>query len=222
MSISTIDDLDCCLDVPHSLLPEHFCNVNVRALDNVAVADTLWVEPLGVEDWELLELDAAWLEEYGFLQQISLVYANQIVPLFLSNGIGLARVRVLENRNFSDSAQTWPLEYPCLQLKAKTHIIVISKSRPQDESSIRHLKVCITYQDCNKSERRLADHLDVSLINVEQCTAVVHPQTLSQIAANMMSGANHFGVVKSHDDTTNAVVRIQTSSDVSEDCIGTF
>ena len=53
------------------------------------------VEPVTVEDWELLQLDAAWLEGGGLLRQVSLVYPNQVVPLRLSNGSDLVRVRVL-------------------------------------------------------------------------------------------------------------------------------
>lgn len=58
--------------------------VQVRVLDRVQYATRVQVEPLTVEDWELLQVHAELLEGGAFLKQVSVVYRNQQLSLSVS------------------------------------------------------------------------------------------------------------------------------------------
>ena len=72
------------------------CCVSVKALDYVDYATEITLEPISVMDWELINVDAISLENGKLLQQISVVYCEQIIELNLSTG-GICRLKVLSN-----------------------------------------------------------------------------------------------------------------------------
>ena len=68
------------------LLPKQ---ISITALPVVKNATRVTVEPLTVSDWELIECFADVLQSDtlgGLLQQVSIIYPNQILPLYLAHG----------------------------------------------------------------------------------------------------------------------------------------
>jgi Peroxisome biogenesis factor 1, N-terminal len=187
MSI-TKGEIDSYIDLPCSLYSSNSGGgssertVAVKALTLVECATELFVEPVTIEDWELLELDAAWLEEGGLLQQVSLVYAGQVLELRLSNGTS-ARLGVMP-RNFERHHRViWPDDddapLPCLRLLADTRVIVAPKPRKK-VCSLRLVPTREDYLD-DPCVLELASRLNVGLVSVPQGTLVVHPDTLTKI-----------------------------------------
>ena len=220
--------------------------VSVTALSSVPNATRLSVEPVSMEDWELLQWDATWLEGGGLLQQISLVYPNQVVPLQLSNGIDVARVRVLPGRsNFERTTAVWPGEDDserccCLRLLAETEIVVTPKPRKclaDDAVSLRSIPCRQDYTN-NSAMLELADLLDKPLVSVAPNTVVLNPVTLARLQGSSPStvstGSDGAGIiaevrldsissstdgsVSAHPQT--AIVGVASSTAIPEDCIG--
>ena len=72
------------IELPSSLLPLGVKNddfVEVEAISSIVDATVIHVEPLSWEDWELLEASAEFLEGGALLQQISVVFPEQKIPL---------------------------------------------------------------------------------------------------------------------------------------------
>jgi len=158
---------------------------------------------VAVEDWELLQLNAAWLEGGGLLRQVSLVYPNQVVPLRLS-GSDVARVRVLPGDTLERTA-VWPGEDEeecccCWRLRADTEIVVTPKPRPSTTTAEIVLRTIPCRQDyCYTEEEddgndapstpsamlELAALLDQSLVSVvAPNTVILHPSTLVRLQAD--------------------------------------
>jgi Peroxisome biogenesis factor 1, N-terminal len=248
----TLDNVDCYIGLQSCHLPSithldvtgerNNCSVSVKALEYIQCASELFVEPVTVDDWEMLELDAVSLEAGTFLQQISVVYTDQIFDLRLTSG-AKASLKVL-SRNFKCARATvWPEEatdaaasqkHPCLRLLAKTEIVIVPKPRllRLKEHPLRPIP---TYQDYARTDRsvlHLADCLNVNLISVKQGSIVVHPNTLSRIrgtdisasdiceitflqaAPTMMKALNRKNL------NTSVLVRVSVSIDIPKDCVG--
>ena len=67
--------------------------VDVQPLAEVANAVSIQIEPLSISDWELIDPNTQYLEEGGLLQQVSVVYPNQVLCLKFETD--LVKVRVL-------------------------------------------------------------------------------------------------------------------------------
>ena len=160
--------------------------VTVGALPSVEHAAQLLVEPVTFEDWELLQMNAAWLEGGGLLNQISIVYPNQVVPLLLSNGSDRAHARVLSGPNF-DRKSSWLKEHsncPCLCLLAETEIVIQPKLREtaKGEGKLK-LRTMPCLEDYYGAMLQLAEILaDRSpLISVHENTIALHPTTFLEL-----------------------------------------
>ncbi len=73
-------------------------NVNyldVKPLSQVFNAGSIQLEPLTTEDWELIDVNSDFLEGGGLLQQVSIVYPNQILTFKV--GTDYVRVKVITN-----------------------------------------------------------------------------------------------------------------------------
>ncbi|KAL7482742.1 hypothetical protein ACHAW6_008403, partial [Cyclotella cf. meneghiniana] len=57
--------------------------VFVRSLPYVPIAKQVTFEPVSTSDWEMIEMEASILEDGGLLNQITIVYSGQILPLRL-------------------------------------------------------------------------------------------------------------------------------------------
>ena len=55
--------------------------VTIRPLSNVPIAERVTFEPLSIQDWELIEMEANLLEDGGLLNQITIVSPGQVFPL---------------------------------------------------------------------------------------------------------------------------------------------
>ena len=59
-------------------------SVNVEAFEILTVAENITVQPNSVDDWEVLELNAGYLEQQ-FLNQYRIVYLGQILTVWIHN-----------------------------------------------------------------------------------------------------------------------------------------
>eukprot|EP00804_Cyclotella_cryptica_P006501 CCRYP_012777-RA/>CCRYP_012777-RA protein AED:0.11 eAED:0.11 QI:86/1/1/1/0.12/0.11/9/4676/323 len=57
--------------------------VFVRSLPYVPIAKEVTFEPVSTSDWEMIEMEASILEDGGLLNQITIVYPGQVLPLRL-------------------------------------------------------------------------------------------------------------------------------------------
>lgn len=204
------------IDLPPGLLSSsNTASVTVTALVSVCSAKDLLVEPVTTEDWELSQIDAAWLENGGLLQQISVVYVNQIIPLLLSNGSDVARIRVMPP---SPQKSGWPTDENttdpmCFHLVDDTCVSVAPK--PRKEQTVPKLRLYPTRGDYGDAEIQLASHLNVNLVSIDQCTVAIHPNTLLAYNARTM-----IGTVRSNEEFS--IVRIVSCLNVPEHHIGTY
>ena len=198
--------------------------VQVLAPHSVHDATRVSVEPVTVEDWELLQLDAAWLEGGGLLRQVSLVYPDQVVPLRLS-GSDVARVRVMPGDTLERTA-VWPDEDDeecCWRLRADTEIVVTPKPRPSTTTAEIVLRTIPCRQDyCCMEEAdddndasssssamlELAALLDQTLVRVvAPNTVVLHPSTLVRLQGSSLSSAEDEVLAeKEEEDDTGFII----------------
>ena len=69
--------------------------LDAKPLSQVSNAGSIQLEPLTTEDWELIDINSDFLEGGGLLQQVSIVYPNQILTFKL--GTDYVRVKVVSN-----------------------------------------------------------------------------------------------------------------------------
>ncbi|KAI8588343.1 P-loop containing nucleoside triphosphate hydrolase protein [Geranomyces variabilis] len=91
--------------------------VNVEFCKDVAVGRSVNVEPLSVDDWEILELHAGYLEAQ-FLNQVRVVWKDQILTVWV-HGQTVIKLKVIE---------TDP-DAPCVTLDTDAEVIVAPKQR---------------------------------------------------------------------------------------------
>ena len=132
-------------------------SVSVRALPYIPVAKQVTFEPLSTSDWEMIEMEASALEDGGLLNQITIVYPGQVLPLRLIppesqpfRGIETAAwVKVVgnscgdgeldgsdsdesdsdSNSSFNNKLDQVTSSESCLRLMAETEVVVIPKPR---------------------------------------------------------------------------------------------
>lgn len=176
----------------------------VAALPSVRNAQVLNVEPLTTEDWELLESHAQFLEEGALLQQISVVYAEQKVPLWVG-GKDFAWVKVLRD-NFDEKDAVWPDVVGsheshggcegCLRLVADTRICVAPKPKVGREPQIcPPLRVYPTSQDYSRPMIELGEAMQKGQVSLSPGTALIHPDTLNTIPGWHEQETNHLGLL---------------------------
>jgi hypothetical protein len=226
------------IELPASMLPEGIDELHVSALSDVKNATDLHVEPLSFDDWVLLQANAEWLEQGGLLQQVSLVYPDQILTL-CAGGRDVVRVRVAST-NFGPKQSLWPGDdddtgvsstSKCLRLVADTQVIVAPKTNAGGEQTGYTTKLIVVpaISDYSESILELAGLLGVSLTDAEPCCVVVHPATFSRALGPSDASQSAFAIVtvvndddteSSADTSRTAIVRVSMSEHVSEDSIG--
>lgn len=187
----------------------------MEALPLVVTIPEITVQPLSLEDWDLLELESQWLENGSFLDQVCLVYPDQILTLALPNGAS-ARVRVLP-ASFASTTE------PCVRLTNQTQVLVCPL--PVDDTPTWRLKP--SRQDIVSSPKlqELAAHLNEELdqwLPVAAKTVIVHPSSFSAID----TGLARIRLRATEDSSPtsaekNAVVRVEVSQSVPKDAVGT-
>jgi hypothetical protein len=104
------------IEIPRSLLPSEMTTnntpsfVSVRALSRVECGTRVDVEPLTTEDWELLEVHAEDVERGDLLSQVSVVYAHQILSLYVGNQGDKVKIRVkaVQTASSMSDSSIWP------------------------------------------------------------------------------------------------------------------
>jgi hypothetical protein len=193
-----------CIEVAAGTVPDKVTRVTVSLVKNLLDAAAVEVEPLTTCDWESLEVYAQVLEDGGLLQQVSVVYPQQILTLKVADS-EVVRVRV-----HADS--------PC-RLMADTEVHIRPKPRKRVESVL--LCVFPSWDDYSPAMQRLAvEEYDANYkqIRVSPCTVLVHIRTLGKW------GLEHGSVVmlrKENDvEKEMAVARLESSELVAENSVG--
>jgi Peroxisome biogenesis factor 1, N-terminal len=221
------------LELASAMIPAGFsevCEVRVRALTEIRDADILTVEPLTPDDWELLEIRAEFLESAAFLRQVSLVYAGQIVQLWLG-GKDVARVRVLVDNFAKNSTKSSnnTAQSPCLRLVQDTRISLVPKPRPKVDPVTPILRIYPTAQDYSQPMNELANSLGKPQIFTTPGTAFVNPATKGDIfgpfegSEDAPALALLWDATFGHNEPPNensCLLRIAFSSDIPKHHIG--
>jgi len=126
-----ISEHDDSIQIPTNLLPDLSplpSMVEVRMLTTIQSCQKVHVEPVSTEDWELLQCDSEFLQEGGFLQQVSVVYTKQRLCLKLENDW----VELLVNRIETLSNDEKKIDYGLL--RQDTEVIIAPRVRDTKDS----------------------------------------------------------------------------------------
>jgi hypothetical protein len=202
------------IDVPASLIPPMWLEQsvggpNVRLLSRVfpltkvRTAQALDVQPMTYEDWLALEDHATWLANGGLLQQISIVYPNQIISLQLpveSHSRSLTARVLVKECNFDPPKHVSFWNPPhiasdaadeVLRLVANTNVIVQPLSPPTGLATCScRLWICPTKQEYSSTLRHVMQvNLESALkeiwqrvVSVSPFSVVVHPDTWQRVS----------------------------------------
>lgn len=229
------------IEIPDFLLPDTTAadddaTVWVRVVPRVHTAHKVTVETLSSsddDDWTRLQRYADWLEDGGFLRQVSLVYHQQDISLRLPDDDAIVTVRVRHVNDEEDST-VWPRrkdEYDtkndsdCHRIVANTELILLPPTAAAaDDNTMSSFRVKPAREDFCESMERLYTRLDgsssPSLVSCARGSVVLNPR-------NWPSG-NPYGSVSMVEDSSSAepgrlkscMVRVQISDSVPKDCIG--
>lgn len=172
---------------------------SIFALAWIPNAPRVRVYPCSVEDWELLECHARYLQEGGFLSQISVVYPNQVIPLNCSASSSktdekdfknVAYIRILEDDCFSLPNYE---NNKCLRLIQETLIEIIPYTRGSCWS--QPLPLAPIYTDVSSSTEKIIR----CLLKTEEVNPI-SSSYLHQIQNNWKK--QHFQDINQHDKVT--------------------
>ncbi|CAJ0846965.1 6600_t:CDS:10, partial [Entrophospora sp. SA101] len=90
--------------------------VSIKICENIQDAKSVFVEPCTIEDWEIVDHRAGYLENY-FIQQLHVVYPNQIITLWINSN--LTQLKIVEINPKCSFAK----------LSSKTEVYVTPKPR---------------------------------------------------------------------------------------------
>jgi Peroxisome biogenesis factor 1, N-terminal len=226
------------ISLPASLCPVDATQVHVSALSHVADIESLYVEPLTSTDWMLIEQKATWLENGGLLEQVSLVYKHQVIDLYLGS-LGTAQLQVVPSNFEKSSESPWPVASDgvqnemsaCYRLVADTQIVVAPKPVKRNETVSISLQVVPSRDEYNEATVLLAKEMDVTLVRVKPCSAMVHPSIVREFstwsiddhvryASLLVSDSQHGDASSGNAATTRRIVQVFTSDSVAEGAVG--
>lgn len=175
------------LDLPACMIPKGVMEnsrVSVAVVASIQDAATVNVEPLTCDDWELLETAAEFLEDGALLQQVSVLYSNQILPLWVGRK-DVAWIRVLPD-SFGQRTSVWPSgdnePDDCCRLVRDTRVVVAPKTRRKNGPlSSPLLRVFPTRQDYSVATNKLAEWLGKMQVSLTPGTVVLNQATRHQI-----------------------------------------
>ncbi|KAI9144869.1 P-loop containing nucleoside triphosphate hydrolase protein [Paraphysoderma sedebokerense] len=154
--------------------------VSVQICKSVPIASTVNVEPVSEDDWEILELNADYIETH-LLHQIKVVYVDQVIPVWV-NKTTILQIRV------ADTTPPPTTESPCQLLHLNTEVIIAPKVRKLNStisptSDTSHpaktiMPSCLLrgYKDL-ELESDVTDNLEKE--KREGLHLTIHPQTLN-------------------------------------------
>lgn len=205
------------------------CILHASVIPTIPVATQLLVEPNTPDDWYALNAHADWLEDGGWLQQVSVVYSDQVLSLKLSSSSSpntTATVKIVAS-NFQP---TWPDDPPCARLTNDTQLVVMAPEKTNDQSTINErpitkLTLVPTNWDLSKTFQSLLSLLShKGAVPIDSTkTAAVHPKTHSELVGGVGGGVCLLQVGHSDKDTAGGrtVVRLVACDAVDCDGIGT-
>ena len=143
-------------------------DIRVEALPYIYNAESVRLEPLSANDWELLEIHANELEAGSLLRQVCVVYPGQSLPIRLGRYGDTAWVKVLDegfgdvdneeingetsldemDSEKDDEQERQPQQLQqqqrreCLRLVADTEVVVVPKLRGDDAASDSCMSIC--------------------------------------------------------------------------------
>jgi len=206
------------IDVHPSMLPciRSGDEAQVQALTRVSNAVSVEVEPLGVSEWEMIDCFSEYLRQGGFLNQISLVFPNQIVPLRLPTRDAV-RVKILP-RGFENEG--------CLRVVRDTLLVVGPKPRTDEANAPSGpLRLVPVFPDDIPASIRTEYEASPLPRSPPPFTVCIHPETLDKDIPGH-SNAPALGLVWLHSDESDnlnmALVRILPSDDVPRCHAGTI
>lgn len=198
------------------MLPKGFTanRVTVRPLLQLKDARSIEIIPLSVEDWEQIEVHAAWLENGGLLNQVSVVYPAQVLTLGIDT-MDTVRVKVVAD---------W--KEPCRRLVARSELCIKSIQRGGKLQMSPPVQLMITRGDLSHEMLNLADRENIRLPVVPLRTALINPRLLELVSPGSESTETLFATVwrddrsKTLDVQDILVLGLETSEEVPEDRIG--
>ena len=236
------------IEIPLSLLPcslrgnqSHFSEfATVEALDRVDYGSRVLVDPLTTEDWELLEIHSQAMEYGGLLNQISVVYLNQMLELSIGTGNDVVRMAVKETESGSFASMessVWPEMVtpallssgeddgkssqtpPCVLMMQDTEVVIAPKPRAQKKTASwsSPLRLLPSDEDWGEVSKDLSDIVDVRSFSVAPSCVLVntdqwpYKNVWARIRSSKSSGKN----------ASERVVRVVAVSDVPMNQAGT-
>lgn len=216
------------IELPRQLMKsaqEANTHIWVERIPMPCTAEEIHVDPLSCRDWESLEEWSSQIEDL-LLQQVTIVYPGQILPLQVGHG-SIARVQV-KLSGFQAAESPWEdaslqERISCLCLKSDTTVIVSPMPRRSIREPLLRLVPCM--QEYNESMKRFAKYLSVDVVHVPPFSAAVHPEMLIKIPGYSEHLTEWNGMLQ-HDDEERksrketAIARIIPSELVPENAIG--
>lgn len=218
---------DAIIELPKEVFPGCKLPSEVEACVCTRLVDAkdAYMEPCTEDDWQLLESFASALESGKLLQQISVVYPNQILPLAVYPGL-VAHVKVLPS-SFEHPKTIWDdaddlRAAPCVRLLAQNNVIVTPK--PRSRTVYPYLRLVPCLEEYGEVASRLTDILRCPPVSAPLCTVLIHPRVLETMIA---AGTHRDHIVTVHsfqkkDNLTEAVAiaRAVPCDVLAEDTIG--
>jgi Peroxisome biogenesis factor 1, N-terminal len=228
------------IELPRSLLPSNIAGssvpafVSVQAFPRIEYGTRVDVEPLTTEDWELLEIHSEAMEHGELLNQVSVVYPDQVLRFRVgSNGdqVNIVVKGVQTASSALSESSIWP-SIPshktsdeittttcCVLLVQDTEVVVAPKPRPSKRVSSWTPSLRLLPSDADWGETldifKRISALDGEELSVEPCSVLVN--------ADNWQYDNEWSRVKP-EKTKNLerLVRVYTSPAVPLGCAGTL
>lgn len=232
---------------PNYILPTM---IEVEPLPCVMDATDIYLEPCKTSDWEMVEIFAQELESGLLLQQVSIVYPDQILPLYI--GSDYVYLRVLE-QGFGNNNENGKVE--CLRLVTSSQIIISPKPRNKTEKQLEYpvsipLRIQPTVADFSMDMKKFFDAFQPVGSKTPSCTKMssmiihsppllcvwVHPKTLQKLPGwKEINSSNNGGCanvlikkcsnqeklfIKSKEKDSVAIANVSSNEEMPTDCIG--
>ena len=220
-------------------LPGHILSeanhVWIRVMPLVKAAKEVTVEALSAHDWARIQQYSNWLEDGGFLRQISLVYVDQDICVHLPDD-SVVCVRTLHvDKEHAASKTIWPddsdhhhddkwsNESFCRRVLEDTELVLLPASTEDgnDAPTQTAFRLQADLHDYSSSMQQLYTRLGQvpHLVSCSHGTAVLHPENwrAENPYGNLsIIGESGAGFLKSYK------VRVEISEHVEKGCIGTL
>lgn len=188
--------------------------VHVTALSAVATLPSVTIRPVAQEDWVLLELAATWLEQGGFLEQVSLVYPDQRIALVVPQN-AIAHVQVDHG--------ACGVAASCGRLAAQqTQVIVQPFPSSPSPTQQRQWRVVPSRSDLVASSVAMERVAEAMGAGREPWPPAPPPKSVLVHPDVWKNSATGLARVRNVEGTGKAVVRVLTADDVPVDAIGTL